>query len=530
MSDELLFFGKELQEIVNPKVPEDVVAAQRGLLLYRQNMVYQIQEEQGTITASVQDVVPCQVKLDLTEPTNSSCSCKQAAFCRHQLATFFTSYSSIASVSDWIQAWKSEKNSPTITRNSLQLQKAKELFQENKPLERNYASWKAFMEDTYTIQIGYNLYQPAYTLSSKWDVYFQRLKGKMPIEPPWKMLYLFVSYFQTYLFILRSIKKNEIKAYAQNFLEDEAQELVENMMYVMEQLTRISRPFAFDQFYGEIRNDLNELLNERGKLAQSSLDIYRAIWTHLLKEKTWRKEELQSLNEQLESNSNESLLAASIHLSFLTGDTANVTKLLSQLHPKDYPLLTYWIRYVDEQKSEPFLKFVMQNINAYITHAASHYKRKEIIQFLLPPIRKYCVNNKRMDTFEKFCEVCLPYSFVYYSNYLLDCGKHRKWVELCIYSNVELEYISKDEIKMIQDSDPSLLLPLYTSIVNEKIESKNRQSYRAAVRYLKKIRTIYKKQKKLEQWERYINQVQSSNTRLRAFQEELKRGKLIHVE
>lgn len=530
MSDELLFFGKELREIVSPQVPEDVVAVQRGLLLYRQNMVYRIQEEQDNITASVQDVVPCQVKLDLTNPTNSSCSCKQAAFCRHQLATFFTSYAGIASVSDWIQEWKSEKSKNAITRNSLQLQKAKELFQEDKPIENTYASWKAFMENTYTLHIGYHLHQPAYTLSSKWDVYFQRLKAKMPIESTWKMLYLFVSYFQTYLFILRSINKNDISAPARNFLEEEAQELVENMIYLMEQLTRISRPFAFDQFYAEIRNDLPELLKEQGTLTQSSVDLYRAIWTHLLKEKKWRRDELHHVNEQLASESNESLLAATIHLSFLTGDVEIVTKLLNKLHPKNYPLLTYWVRYFDEQKAEPFLKFVIQNIDAYITYASSHYQRKEIIQFFLPPVRKYCVNNKRSDTFEKFCEVCLPYSFVYYSNYLLDCQKYRKWIELCIYSNVELEYISKDEIKMVQDSDPSLLLPLYTSLVNEKIESKNRQSYRAAVRYLKKIRAIYKKQKKMDQWERYINQVQSSNTRLRAFQEELKRGKLIHAE
>lgn len=140
------------------------------------------------------------------------------------------------------------------------------------------------------------------------------------------------------------------------------------------------------------------------------------------------------------------------------------------------------------------------------------------------------MKTQKLDTFEKYCEACLPYSFVYYSSYLLDVGKHKKWVELYLYSNIELDYISSEELKMVQQNDPTLLLPLFINIVNEKIENKNRQSYRAAVRYLKKIRTIYKKQKKLEQWERYLDKIQSSNKRLRAFQEELKRGKLIDAE
>lgn len=530
MSEHLLSFSQQLLNSINPKLPEDVVAVQRGLLLYRQSMVYQLKHEPNRINASVQDVIPCEVELHLQQPTDSSCSCLQGTFCRHQLATFFTAYADIGSVSDWIQSWKNAQQGGAISSQSLQLQKAKELLLSDKPLERDYASWKAFIEETFTIQIDYSLNQSSYTLTTKWDVYLQRLKAKMPLEAPWKMLFLFVCYFQSYLLILRKLKKKNNSTTAKRFLEEEAFELIENMFYLMEQLTRISRPFAFDEFYNDIRQDLAELLEEQHVLEQSPIDVYRAIWTHLLKEKTWRKEEMQSLEMQITSSPNETLLIASIHLSFLSGNIDAVTKRLQDVQPKDYHLLTYWIRQFDEQKAAPFLQFVIEHIERYIDLTENPYRKKEFIQFFLPPVRRYCLNQKRFDVFERFCEACLPYSFVYYSHYLLDMQKYRKWVELCIHSNVEVEYLSKDELKLIQENEPTLLLPLYTNAVNEKIEGKNRQSYRGAVRYLKKIRTIYKKEKKMEQWERYIDHIQSANTRLRAFQEELKRGKLIHAE
>jgi hypothetical protein len=50
------------------------------------------------------------------------------------------------------------------------------------------------------------------------------------------------------------------------------------------------------------------------------------------------------------------------------------------------------------------------------------------------------------------------------------------------------------------------------------------------VRYLKKARTLYKKIKNETQFEIYLEKLSHEHRRLRAFQEELKRGKLIHAE
>ncbi|WP_187119468.1 SWIM zinc finger family protein [Bacillus testis] len=536
MSNPILFFSEQLQKQLDPKKPEDIVNVQRGLLLYRQDMVYQSAEEGTVLSGAVQDVVPCSVELDLQTPEKSRCSCNQQLYCRHQLAVFFTAYSKIRSVSEWVQTWKSGQT--RFSSESLQLQKAKELLRDEKPVELTYESWKEFMADMYKKQVAYHLSLSTYQLTTKWDQYIQRVKAKMPLENEWKLLYTFIMYFQTFLLTMQTLKKEGLGYSTSQFLQREADELEERIHYTAEQLARSSRPFAFDAFYQGIRADMHELLDPYVGLDGSSIDIYRTIWTHLLKEKTWRRDEFIALTHRLqetERNGSEDgfdcMEIAAIHLALLMEKEDTVMNLLEELRPKNYPLLAYWVRYFDEQKAVPFILFIMRHIHDYYEVAPNIYRRKEFVQFFIPHIKRYCQRMKKLEQFEKFCENTLPYSFVQYSHYLLDHEKFKKWVELYLFStHADLEYIPSDELKMVANSEPTLLLPIYTSIVQEKIENKNRQSYKAAVRYLKKIKSIYKKEKQLDVWELYIQKIQSSHTRLRAFQEELKRGKLIHVE
>jgi len=534
MSNELLAFGEELQQLVNPQLPEDMVAVQRGLLLYRQEMVYRKVEQGEVITATVQDVTPCQVSLDLSFPTNSRCTCNQIGVCRHQMAVFFSSYSQIQSVSDWVQTWKNGK-SRLNGKIDLPLQRAKELFLEEKPMERTYSSWKESMEAAYQKQIVYFLNQPAYTLSAKWDSYIQRLKSKMPLESEWKLLYLFLLYFHTYTFTLRALKSESVSGSARMFLEEAADELLDQLNYLMDLFNRSARPFAFDDFFDGLQKDLDTLLEDYGELTVHSINIYRAIWTDILKERSWRQSALIRLQEMLKNteikaNVCQTVLIAVIHLSLLTGKDEEVPALLENLRPEDFPFISFWISHLDEHKSAIFLEYAIEHIQSYLSYLRHYYRINQFIGHLSPYVRNYCVKTRQPELFEKYCEKCMPHSLMFYSRALLENGKYKKWVELYIYNNIDYKFISNDDLKLIQTHEPTLLLPLLTSIVSENIEAKNRQSYREAVRYMKKIRSIYKKEKKIEQWERYIHLIQTTHKRLRAFQEELKRGKLIHVD
>jgi uncharacterized Zn finger protein len=80
---------------------------------------------------------------------------------------------------------------------------------------------------------------------------------------------------------------------------------------------------------------------------------------------------------------------------------------------------------------------------------------------------------------------------------------------------------------MISKNNPSLLMPLYHDAVEFSISNRNRDSYKKAVKYLKKLRTIYKKEKMMDFWDTYLENLLLKTKRLRAFHEECKRGKLI---
>lgn len=56
---------------------------------------------------------------------------------------------------------------------------------------------------------------------------------------------------------------------------------------------------------------------------------------------------------------------------------------------------------------------------------------------------------------------------------------------------------------------------------------KNRSGYKAAVKLLKRLAKLYKKLKREERWEEFIIVFSSRHSRLRALQEELRKGKLI---
>ena len=51
----------------------------------------------------------------------------------------------------------------------------------------------------------------------------------------------------------------------------------------------------------------------------------------------------------------------------------------------------------------------------------------------------------------------------------------------------------RERLRLIQKEAPECLLPYYHREVMKAIERKNRKSYKEAVRYLKKLRPIYKK-------------------------------------
>jgi hypothetical protein len=121
----------------------------------------------------------------------------------------------------------------------------------------------------------------------------------------------------------------------------------------------------------------------------------------------------------------------------------------------------------------------------------------------------------------------LPYSSPIYQEKLLTHNKWRQWMDYQLSTGKEPLDFRVAVLQPIEKYAPELLLPFYHQAVERYILHKNRDSYKAAVKLLKRLSKLYKKMKQEARWEEFITTFAGRHSRLRALQEELRRGKLI---
>lgn len=118
----------------------------------------------------------------------------------------------------------------------------------------------------------------------------------------------------------------------------------------------------------------------------------------------------------------------------------------------------------------------------------------------------------------------LPYTMRLYEEDLLERGEWKGWVDLQLMLG---ESARREELKHVQAQAPEVLLPYYHQWTLRWIESKQRAGYKEAVRQMKKLQTIYRKLKREPEFRRFVSMVETRFSRLRALQEEMRKGKLI---
>ncbi|KKO54876.1 SWIM zinc finger family protein [Paenibacillus sp. DMB20] len=121
----------------------------------------------------------------------------------------------------------------------------------------------------------------------------------------------------------------------------------------------------------------------------------------------------------------------------------------------------------------------------------------------------------------------LPYSKDIYQEALLARGEWKRWMDFQLSTGREPLEFRVSVLAPIEKEAPQLLLPFYHQAAERYIAQKNRSSYKAAVKLLKRLSKLYKKLKREDRWDIFITSFASRHSRLRALQEELRRGKLI---
>ncbi|ASA25215.1 SWIM zinc finger family protein [Paenibacillus donghaensis] len=121
----------------------------------------------------------------------------------------------------------------------------------------------------------------------------------------------------------------------------------------------------------------------------------------------------------------------------------------------------------------------------------------------------------------------LPFSRDLYDEKLLGRGKWQEWMDYQISSGAAPSDFRVRDLQPLEKHAPELLLPFYHQAVERFVIEKNRDSYKAAVKLLKRLAKLYKKIKREERWELFLSSFTAKHSRLRALQEELRKGNLI---
>lgn len=121
----------------------------------------------------------------------------------------------------------------------------------------------------------------------------------------------------------------------------------------------------------------------------------------------------------------------------------------------------------------------------------------------------------------------LPFSHYVYERLLLEYSEWHLWMDYQLANRSEpLNYRATD-LKPMEKEAPEVLLPFYHQAVERYVLEKNRDSYKKAVKLLKRLDKLYAKTKRTDRWEQFLESFTGKHNRLRALQEEMRKGRLI---
>jgi hypothetical protein len=498
----------------------------KGLLLYRQGSVYNVKYNTKIIDGRVQDVVPDDVTINLDTLTASSCSCPSPSFCRHRMALFFYVYASFSSVGSLLDEWKTahQNTSPSILTNSLK--KANEI--QKRYQDDSITSWYVFFNREYELFLEQNSERDRYIISLIYQRFFQSLSNKAPKNTELKRLFMIHAGIFSIHKTLEIIESLQLKHYQfDSYVTPYVHNLIDSVVDEVFHLKLVSLPFSFDYLLAESIDMIREPLLSHHWFLFERFSIYRGVWSILLNRTKWIEAEQTTLAEGSET---EGEILGLAHLAFLQKNDAEAVDYLNRINDLNITYSFWWITALsnanDWKRAAIWIKFTTDNIQKYVLKLNSFNGRRHITRVFLKEISGYC-EAKNEQLYIHAMKMLLPYSYVEYDHYLLKAQDYRQWVDLQMLVGYTISDCDRQTLKLIEEVDRSALLPLYHQAVVYSLKQKNRASYKQAVKYLRKIRTCYRRLNQLDSWEMYIEKLAESNKRLRAFQEELQRAKLV---
>ena len=538
--EEMLHCADKIKRMFDTDREKDRNAIKKGLNLYRQGNVSNIKVIDHAIHANVQDVTSVEVALDLNFVELSTCTCPSDDFCRHRLAVFFYGYATIDRIGRFLDDWKSSHSRPQVTkRQALPVQTAKDFYRSQSFNETSLESWLNFFEQQYEKFLVDRVQNDRYYFAGLYNRFFSTLKSYAPKSSiELKRLFTVHAGLTTFYKMVEGLEEMQLSSYEiHSYVRPYSASLIDSISENVEALKKVPLPFSFDLLLEDGLTRIQQLLTRNQALQFERFVLYRAFWSGLLNQKRWIELERNSLQDRYQKESGTEngvsfeCQYGLMHLSFLGQDDKKVISWLNDFDEHGLPYAIGWIETLNKSENwkrlKPWLTYALDHMENYIVGVTSYDGKRQMTRYLLQLFTDYAANSHSDYELVQSMQKLLPYSYAEYNHYLFQKEDYQTWVDLQLLLGFDISEFDRHLIKTIEEKDRSTLLPLYHQAVNQALLQKNRKSYKQAVKYLKKLRTHYRRLKKEHQWEAYFEQLVTMHKRLRAFQEELKRGKLL---
>lgn len=511
----------------------DAARLERGWEYFYKGRVVDIELKAGVeVHGVVRGTKIYEVILDLDDFDKSECSCPDGQHCKHMAAVVFALYAPFARPELLLQQVKQAiltRNRQKVARQS-GLRSAMEKQQErlDSPLpDQLPGQWQKYFEQQFH---GFSLSQ-----QHSIELFHSVVKEKLaPLAESWGEPLQKLYDLHVLLFVMRKISQfyQETKtSYLSYYIETGCRTVGRQCHEELQRLVpELDVDLLIAKYSAYWKETLSLIADSALSGKESSLSwptVYRSVWWRMTDHAAWINEELARLKLMMKKpdlmpRRKDALLMAAAHFSIIQGDDEGARlqlQLLQKREPKDFFL--YLQRCYENEEWERMLTWLRWLLPA--VQRAQQEDLRQFCHYWMEAVQRQTDDTEWVNVMVEL----LPRTYTFYTAYLLKANRLKAWIDLQLANRVSPTNLYSLDLQTVEKQDPALLLPLYHQSVQRYIAEKNRTAYKIAVRLLKKLHAIYKKLHRLNEWEDYIYRLAMKYSRLRALQEELRKGKWI---
>ncbi|MBP1153993.1 MULTISPECIES: SWIM zinc finger family protein [unclassified Paenibacillus] len=493
------------------------VTLSRGFTYFKQQRVATlIISEDRLVQARVTGSEEYRVTLNLDKLRSSSCTCPVQTSCKHLAAVMMELANRFGyTATQIVNAKHHLKRTDSVSASESLL---------NSLPNMDVFGWHEFLNQyTSHVKPGYD--QGMFTDLLRYQLQNIR-KGAIPfLATDW-------IYFELHqeLFILRKIKEQNAQGSVNYYTSFALYRMYDEIHALLKQK---SAQFNFTHSGERLKQTLSYI---RQQLAEETghkyLDygLYTALWKYWIaphpKADDWVSQEINEIEKQPTDSPSDSLSTVRAFL-YLHQSRSNeawaALEASGSLKKAPASLFLPFLNHISDTRD-------WANLVDWLKRTASYFygqKTKELDAYISYWKEAIAHDPEAEKHLWNVLEGMLPHSTPIIEDVLYEQRKWKPWVEMQILQGHDPLYHRVSVLQPIEKEAPGLLLPYYHQAIDHYVTLKNRHNYKLAVRLLKRLEKVYKKMKQIERWDRFLTGFMERHSRLRALQEEMKKGKLL---